>query len=46
MTDLINTYINANSSYAAGAEVTSQNYLTKWWDISYQYKCVQFKSEY
>ena len=33
-TDLINTYINANSSYAAGAEATAQNYLTKWWDIS------------
>lgn len=33
-TDLINTYINANSSYAAGAEATVQNYLTKWWDIS------------
>ncbi|MFT3934615.1 MAG: TonB-dependent receptor [Chitinophagaceae bacterium] len=32
--ELINTYINANSSYAAGAEVTAQNYLTKWWDIS------------
>jgi outer membrane receptor protein involved in Fe transport len=32
--ELVNTYINANSSYAAGAEVTSQNYLTKWWDIS------------
>ena len=32
--DLLNTYINANSSYAAGAEVTAQNYLTKWWDIS------------
>jgi ferric enterobactin receptor len=32
--DLINTYINANSSYSAGAEVTAQNYLTKWWDIS------------
>lgn len=32
--ELINTYINANSSYAAGAEVTSVNYLTKWWDIS------------
>ncbi len=31
---LINTYINANSSYSAGAEVTAQNYLTKWWDIS------------
>lgn len=32
--DIINTYINANSSYAAGAELTSVNYLTKWWDIS------------
>lgn len=33
-TDLVNTYINANSSYAAGFEATSQNYLAKWWDIS------------
>jgi ferric enterobactin receptor len=33
-TGLINTYINANSSYSAGAEFTAQNYLTKWWDIS------------
>lgn len=32
--DLLNTYINANSSYAAGAEITAQNYLSKWWDIS------------
>ncbi|MEO6229447.1 MAG: TonB-dependent receptor [Ferruginibacter sp.] len=32
--DLLNTYINANSSYSTGAEVTAQNYLTKWWDIS------------
>lgn len=32
--NLINTYINANSSYSAGAEITSQNYLTKWMDIS------------
>lgn len=31
---LINTYVNANSSYAAGIELTSQNYLTKWWDIT------------
>jgi|KBSMisStandDraft_5_1062788.scaffolds.fasta_scaffold00275_13 outer membrane receptor protein involved in Fe transport len=31
---LINTYINANSSYSAGAEFTAQNYLNKWWDIS------------
>ncbi|MEO6723309.1 MAG: outer membrane beta-barrel protein [Ferruginibacter sp.] len=33
-TDLLNTYINANSSYAAGTELTAQNYLNKWWDIS------------
>jgi len=32
--DLINSYINANSSYSAGGEITAQNYLTKWWDIS------------
>jgi outer membrane receptor protein involved in Fe transport len=32
--DLINTFINANSSYSAGAELTAQNYLTKWWDLS------------
>ena len=32
--DIINTYINANSSYATGAELTSVNYLAKWWDIS------------
>jgi outer membrane receptor protein involved in Fe transport len=31
---LINTFINANSSYSTGAELTSQTYLTKWWDIS------------
>ncbi len=31
---LVNTYINANSSYSAGAEFTSTNYLKKWWDIS------------
>lgn len=31
---LINTFVNANSSQAYGAEVTSVNYLTKWWDIS------------
>lgn len=33
-TELINTYINANSSDAYGAEVTVINNLTKWWDIS------------
>ncbi|HJT73255.1 MAG TPA: outer membrane beta-barrel protein, partial [Chitinophaga sp.] len=33
-TALINTYINANSSYTTGAEITVQNYLTKWWNVS------------
>ena len=32
--DLINTYINANSSYAYGAELTAVNHLTKWWDAT------------
>ena len=32
--DLINTYINANSSYSYGAELTSVNYLNKWWDVT------------
>ena len=31
---LINTFINANSSQAYGAEFTSVNTLKKWWDIS------------
>jgi ferric enterobactin receptor len=31
---LINTFVNANSSKAYGAELTSINYLAKWWDIS------------
>ena len=31
---LLNTYINANSSYSTGAEITSTNTLNKWWDIS------------
>ena len=33
-TTLINTYINANSSYSIGAELTAQNSITKWWDVS------------
>ncbi len=32
--DLINTYINANSSYSTGVEVTAQNFITKAWDVS------------
>ncbi len=33
-TALINTFINANSSRSAGAEITSQNTITKWWNTS------------
>jgi ferric enterobactin receptor len=32
--DVINSYINANSSYSYGAEVTSINTLAKWWDVT------------
>jgi ferric enterobactin receptor len=32
--DIINTFVNANSSYSYGAEVTSVNYLAKWWDVT------------
>jgi outer membrane receptor protein involved in Fe transport len=32
--DIISTYVNANSSYSYGAEVTSVNYLTKIWDVT------------
>lgn len=32
--DLINTYINANSSYNMGLELTATNSLTKWWDLT------------
>lgn len=30
----ISTYVNANSSRSMGAEITSQNTLTKWWDMN------------
>ncbi len=33
-TDIINTYVNANSSYSYGAEFTSVNYFTKWWNVT------------
>jgi outer membrane receptor protein involved in Fe transport len=33
-TELIRTYVNANSSYAYGLEFTSVNYVTKWWDFN------------
>ncbi len=32
--DIINTYVNANSSYTVGAEVTTVMNLTKWWDMT------------
>jgi ribosomal protein S9 len=32
--DIINTYINANSGYITGLELTSVNPLTKWWDMT------------
>jgi outer membrane receptor protein involved in Fe transport len=31
---LINTYENANNAYTVGAEITSTNNITRWWDIS------------
>lgn len=31
---LVNTYINANSSYSAGAELTTMNSVTKWWTLT------------
>lgn len=33
-TTLINSYINAESSNSAGAELTGQLPLTKWWDLT------------
>jgi ferric enterobactin receptor len=32
--DFINTFVNANSSVTEGAELTAQNSLAKWWEIS------------
>ncbi len=31
---LINTYINANSSYVSGLELIGRNSLTSWWDVT------------
>lgn len=31
---LINTYINANSSYITGLELTMKNGLAKWWELT------------
>ncbi|MFM2359154.1 MAG: hypothetical protein RLY16_1147, partial [Bacteroidota bacterium] len=42
-TALINTYINANSSYTTGMEVTSQVFMNKWWDLSANLNVYQSK---
>jgi outer membrane receptor protein involved in Fe transport len=31
---IINTYINANSSYVTGLEMTMKNSITKWWELT------------
>ena len=31
---ILNTFINANSSYVTGIEMISRNKLTKWWEIT------------
>lgn len=31
---ILNTFINANSSYVTGLELISRNKLTKWWEIT------------
>jgi outer membrane receptor protein involved in Fe transport len=31
---VVNTYINANSSYVTGLELVSKNKMTKWWDLT------------
>jgi len=31
---LVNTYINANSSYVTGLELISKNKMSKWWDMT------------
>jgi outer membrane receptor for ferrienterochelin and colicin len=31
---VINTYINANSSYVTGLELISKNSIAKWWDLT------------
>jgi outer membrane receptor protein involved in Fe transport len=33
-TMLINTYINASSSYVSGLELTLKNKITRWWDMT------------
>ncbi|HVZ97987.1 MAG TPA: TonB-dependent receptor [Chitinophagaceae bacterium] len=40
---LVNTYMNANSSYSYGAEFTSVNNFTKWWDVTTNINLYQSK---
>ncbi len=40
---LINTYVNAASSYNYGAEVTSVNTISKWWDLTTNLNLYQSK---
>lgn len=42
-TTLINTFINAESSRSAGAEVTGQVNLTRWWDLTTNFNLYQSK---
>ncbi len=40
---LVNTYMNANSSYSYGAEFTSVNNFTKWWNLTTNINVYQSK---
>ena len=42
-TTLINTYVNALSSYSVGAEATGQVNLTRWWDFTANVNLYQSK---
>jgi outer membrane receptor protein involved in Fe transport len=42
-TTLINTYINAESSHAMGAELTGQINITRWWDLTTNVNLYQSK---
>ncbi|HEY2726088.1 MAG TPA: TonB-dependent receptor, partial [Parafilimonas sp.] len=41
--ETINTYENANSAYSYGAELTSVNYVTKWWDFNLNWNLYKSK---
>lgn len=40
---LINTYVNAESSYSVGAEATSQVSIARWWDLTANVNVYQSK---